>query len=109
MGERERMQWLPWLALANESTRRKAKNWGGWSKLLATRFTYIVRGSIAGTRLDLEEALAFAAEGKVRVTIETVPLESINDVLSRLKKGDIRGRIVLDMKGETAVKRAAVG
>jgi propanol-preferring alcohol dehydrogenase len=70
---------------------------------------YTLRGSIVGTRLDLEEALAFAAEGKVRATIETVPLESINDVLSRLKKGDIRGRIVLDMKGETAVKRAAVG
>jgi propanol-preferring alcohol dehydrogenase len=70
---------------------------------------YTLRGSIVGTRLDLEEALAFAAEGKVRATIETVPLESINDVLSRLKKGDIRGRIVLDMKGETAVKRAAAG
>jgi len=70
---------------------------------------YTLRGSIVGTRLDLEEALSFAAEGKVRATIETVPLESINDVLSRLKKGDIRGRIVLDMKGETAVKRAAAG
>jgi propanol-preferring alcohol dehydrogenase len=70
---------------------------------------YTLRGSIVGTRLDLEEALAFAAEGKVRATIETVPLESINNVLSRLKKGDIRGRIVLDMKGETAVKRAAAG
>jgi alcohol dehydrogenase, propanol-preferring len=67
---------------------------------------YTIRGSIVGTRLDLEEALAFAAEGKVKATIETVPLESINDVLSRLKKGDIRGRIVLDMKGEAAVKRA---
>src|ERR1035438_783399 len=70
---------------------------------------YTLRGSIVGTRLDLEEALAFAAEGKVKATIETVPLESINDVLSRLKKGDVRGRIVLDMQGETAVKRAAVG
>ena len=70
---------------------------------------YTLRGSIVGTRLDLEEALAFAAEGKVKATIETVPLESINDVLSRLKKGDVQGRIVLDMEGATAVKRAAVG
>jgi propanol-preferring alcohol dehydrogenase len=70
---------------------------------------YTIRGSIVGTRLDLEEALAFAAEGKVKATIETVPLESVNDVLSRLKKGDIRGRIVLDMKCEAAVKSATVG
>jgi alcohol dehydrogenase, propanol-preferring len=29
-----------------------------------------LRGSIVGIRLDLEEALAFAAEGKVMATIE---------------------------------------
>jgi hypothetical protein len=46
---------------------------------------YTIRGSIVGTRLDLEESLAFAGDGKVRATIETLPLESINDVLSRLK------------------------
>jgi propanol-preferring alcohol dehydrogenase len=41
---------------------------------------YTIRGSIVGTRLDLQEALAFAAEGKVKATIETLALESINDV-----------------------------
>src|ERR1700758_3028431 len=59
---------------------------------------YTLRGSIVGTRKDLEEALAFAAEGKAKATIEQQPLESINDVFSRLKKGDVRGRIVIDMK-----------
>src|SRR5215467_8090217 len=56
---------------------------------------YTVRGSIVGTRLDLEEALTFAAEGKVKPTIETQPLESINDVFKRLKSGEVNGRIVL--------------
>src|SRR5262249_57751458 len=36
-----------------------------------------IRGSIVGTRKDLQEALQFAAEGKVRATTETQPLEAI--------------------------------
>lgn len=32
---------------------------------------YTVRGSIAGTRKELEEALAFAVDGKVKASIET--------------------------------------
>jgi alcohol dehydrogenase, propanol-preferring len=56
---------------------------------------YTIRGSIVGTRLDLEEALAFAAEGKVRATIETLALESINDVFTRLRTGQVNGRVVL--------------
>jgi propanol-preferring alcohol dehydrogenase len=55
-----------------------------------------VRGSIVGTRLDLKEALAFAAEGKVRATVETARLDDINKVFDRMRQGDIRGRIVLD-------------
>jgi propanol-preferring alcohol dehydrogenase len=58
---------------------------------------YTIRGSIVGTRVDLEEALSFAAEGKVKATIETLPLESINDVFSLLKAGKINGRVVLDL------------
>src|SRR5271157_2926330 len=56
---------------------------------------YTLRGSIVGTRLDLEEALSFAAEGKVKAIIETQPLESINDVFQRLKTGKVNGRVVL--------------
>ena len=61
---------------------------------------YTIRGSIVGTRLDLEEALAFAAEGKVKATIETQPLASINDVFARLKTGKVNGRIVLGIGKE---------
>jgi alcohol dehydrogenase, propanol-preferring len=56
---------------------------------------YTIRGSIVGTRLDLEEALAFAAEGKVKATIDTLALESINDVFHRLRTGQVNGRVVL--------------
>src|ERR1700733_3764675 len=67
---------------------------------------YTIRGSIVGTRLDLEESLAFAGAGKVKATIETLPLESINDVFSRLKKGQVNGRVVLGLKEEKFAKVA---
>lgn len=58
---------------------------------------YTIRGSIVGTRQDLQEALAFAAEEKVKATIETLPLGSINDTLNRLKTGKVNGRVVLNI------------
>jgi alcohol dehydrogenase, propanol-preferring len=67
---------------------------------------YTIRGSIVGTRLDLEEALAFAGEGKVKATIEILPLESINEVFSRLQKGQINGRVVLGLRQETPANTA---
>ena len=54
-----------------------------------------VRGSIVGTRKDLREALRFAAEGKVRCAVETAPIEAVNDIFGRLRRGEVRGRIVL--------------
>ncbi|WP_249978298.1 alcohol dehydrogenase AdhP [Vreelandella olivaria] len=56
-----------------------------------------IRGSIVGTRSDLQEALDFAAEGKVKATVATDTLENINDVFQRMIDGKIEGRIVLDM------------
>lgn len=56
---------------------------------------YTLRGSIVGTRLDLEEALRFAAEGKVKATIETLALDSVNETIDRLKAGKVNGRVVL--------------
>jgi alcohol dehydrogenase, propanol-preferring len=55
-----------------------------------------VRGSLVGTRQDMSEALAFAAEGKVKAVIERQPLSAINDVLTRLERGEIAARVVLD-------------
>lgn len=56
-----------------------------------------VRGSIVGTRLDLQESLDFAAAGKVKATISTARLEDINTVFERMRKGQIEGRVVMDM------------
>jgi propanol-preferring alcohol dehydrogenase len=50
--------------------------------------------------------LAFAGDGKVKATIETLPLESINDVFRRLKKGQVNGRVVLRLKEEASLKVA---
>ena len=55
-----------------------------------------VRGSIVGTRRDLDEAIAFAADGKVEAEVTKVPLAQINDVFDRMKAGKIDGRMVLD-------------
>lgn len=54
-----------------------------------------VRGSVVGTRMDLQECLQFAAEGKVKATVETQPFEAINDVFDRLRNGKVNGRVVL--------------
>ncbi|OZI77248.1 alcohol dehydrogenase AdhP [Bordetella genomosp. 12] len=56
-----------------------------------------VRGSIVGTRLDLQESLEFAADGRVAATISTARLDDINQVFDKMHKGQIEGRIVLDM------------
>ena len=56
-----------------------------------------IRGSIVGTRHDLAEALAFAADGKVKATVSARRLEDINAIFQEMKDGKIDGRVVLAM------------
>ncbi|MNX78153.1 alcohol dehydrogenase [compost metagenome] len=56
-----------------------------------------IKGSIVGTRKDMEEAISFAVEGKVKATVKSAKLEDINTVFDEMKKGDISGRIVLEI------------
>lgn len=56
-----------------------------------------LRGSIVGTRKDLAEAIAFAAEGKVKAHIHEKRLEDINDVFTSLKAGTVDGRVVMSL------------
>ncbi len=58
-----------------------------------------IRGSFVGSRRDMAEALAFAADGKVKADIELQPLSAINTVLTRLKNGDVPSRVVLEFAG----------
>jgi propanol-preferring alcohol dehydrogenase len=55
-----------------------------------------IRGSFVGTREDMAEALAFAAQGKVKADIELQPLTAINKVFDRLQHGDVPARVVID-------------
>ena len=68
-----------------------------------------VRGSFVGTRQDMAECLAFAADGAVKADIELQPLSSINDVFARLAHGDVPSRVVLDFgtarSGGQAIQR----
>ncbi|RKO62760.1 alcohol dehydrogenase AdhP [Caldibacillus debilis] len=57
-----------------------------------------VVGSLVGTRKDLEEALMFAAEGKVDPVVQTRKLEEIRDIFREMEEGKIQGRMVIDMK-----------
>lgn len=56
---------------------------------------YTVRGSIVGTRKDLQESVQFALEGKVKATVHTTALEDINSVFDDMKAGKIEGRVVM--------------
>jgi propanol-preferring alcohol dehydrogenase len=56
-----------------------------------------VRGSVVGTRIDLAEALALAGQNGVKATVTVEKLEDINKVFERLRKGEVEGRIVLDL------------
>ncbi len=58
---------------------------------------YTIRGSIVGTRKDMQEAIGFAVEGKVKATVSVAKLEDINLVFDQLKKGEIEGRVVLEI------------
>lgn len=57
-----------------------------------------LRGSIVGTRVDLQEALAFAGEGAVKATVHPERLDDINDIFERMHAGKIEGRVVLDFE-----------
>lgn len=54
-----------------------------------------IRGSIVGTRRDLTEAIAFAADGKVKAHVTPRPFGEVNAVLDELRAGKVDGRISL--------------
>lgn len=54
-----------------------------------------IQASAVGTRQNLEDILAMAAAGQVRCSTAAFPLARANDVLDRLRRGQVSGRIVL--------------
>lgn len=54
-------------------------------------------GSFVGTWQDMAEAVAFAANGRVKADIGLQPLPAANGTLDRLGRGDATSRVVLDV------------
>ena len=61
---------------------------------LSSREARLVASSV-GTRADMRETLALAAQGKMRCRVETRPLNQANEALNDLKRGAVTGRLVL--------------
>jgi NADPH2:quinone reductase len=73
---------------------------GGKVELDASRL-YLRRHKIVGgagaSRANVETALKFAGEGRLKVAIEeTLPLSSLMDAFARLGAGDVAGKLVID-------------
>ena len=51
--------------------------------------------NLVGTWIDLWELLQLHAAGRVELRVETHPLEDVNDVLAKLRAGEVTGRAVL--------------
>ena len=56
---------------------------------------HAVVGNLVGTWIDLWELLQLHAAGRVTLKTETHPLDSVNDVLEKLRDGEVTGRAVL--------------
>ena len=61
-----------------------------------TRFEVQFEATLWGTIKELREVIALAETGQLTsIPIELAPLEGINEVYSRLKRGEISGRAVI--------------
>jgi len=54
-----------------------------------------VRGTLIGSRKDMEDVIKISDEHKLKVVTESFPLEQANEVLTRLKNSEIDARAVL--------------
>jgi propanol-preferring alcohol dehydrogenase len=56
-----------------------------------------IRGSLVGTRADLQDCLSVATHRSIRSHVHSEPLENANVALDDLRQGRVKGRIVLTM------------
>jgi D-arabinose 1-dehydrogenase-like Zn-dependent alcohol dehydrogenase len=54
-----------------------------------------IHGSVIGTRGDMDAMLRFAADHGIAALVERHPLNKVNEVLEKLRKGKVRLRAVL--------------
>jgi len=55
-------------------------------------------GSIVGTRADLAEVFRLHALGRTRVVRETRRLEDVNECFEQVEKGEVKARLVFDLR-----------
>jgi propanol-preferring alcohol dehydrogenase len=61
-----------------------------------TRFEVLFEATLWGTIKELREVIALAESGQLTsIPIEVAPLDRINDVYARLKRGEVQGRAVI--------------
>lgn len=98
------------LALAVASTRSLGKVTqiglaGGAARMKVlenTRFEVQFETTLWGTIKELREVIALAESGQLTpIPIEVAPLERINDVCARLRRGAVQGRAVITPGGPT--------
>lgn len=63
--------------------------------LFAKLLGFTIVGNSAGTAQEMDELLAMAVKGDVKAHIEIFDLQDIVDVLQRLERSEIEGRVVL--------------
>jgi D-arabinose 1-dehydrogenase-like Zn-dependent alcohol dehydrogenase len=51
--------------------------------------------SLVGSWIDLWDVVQLQASGRLTLKTETHPLEDVNEVLAKLRDGDVTGRAVL--------------
>jgi NAD+-dependent secondary alcohol dehydrogenase Adh1 len=56
-------------------------------------------GNLVGSWIDLWEVLQLHARGRIMLKTETHPLDAVNDVLAKLREGEVTGRAVLVPNG----------
>jgi len=57
-----------------------------------------VRGSIVGTRVDLQEVFDLHAAGKTEVVYEKRQLEQVNEAIKEVESGQVKARLVFDLQ-----------
>ncbi|MBO0728860.1 MAG: zinc-dependent alcohol dehydrogenase [Acidimicrobiaceae bacterium] len=57
-----------------------------------------VVGSLVGTRVDLAETFELHADGRTKIVSESRNLDSVNEAMGEIDRGEVEARLVFDMR-----------
>jgi propanol-preferring alcohol dehydrogenase len=67
-----------------------------------------VRSNQTGKKSDIEEALRISASGKIICETEILRLRDLNAALDRVEKGDVLGKLIIDLQSEIENPRGSL-